>query len=113
MLREFIRHCSEYLTLQTKGHPPYGSLQLIESPPIPFYTLTLDFILTLPLASRGFNALMSVICKFSKRIILIKEINNWSGEQWAHAFLKRLDLVDWGLPGELITDRDSKFLSKF
>ena len=29
------------------------------------------------------------------------------------AFLKRLDLIDWGLPGELITDRDPKFLSKF
>ncbi len=36
-----------------------------------------------------------------------------SVEQWAHAFLKRLDLIDWGLPGELITDRDPKFLSKF
>ena len=24
-----------------------------------------------------------------------------------------MDLIDWGLPGELITDRDLKFLSKF
>lgn len=34
-------------------------------------------------------------------------------EQWVQAFLKQLDLVDWGLLGELITDRDPKFLSKF
>lgn len=28
-------------------------------------------------------------------------------------FLKGLDLIDWGLPGELIIDQDLKFLSKF
>lgn len=56
---------------------------------------------------------MSVTCKFFKRITLIEGIDTWSAKQCAHAFLKRLDLVDWGLLGELITDRDPKFLSKF
>lgn len=56
---------------------------------------------------------MSVICKFSKRITLIEGVDTWTAEQWAQAFLKRLDLVDWRLPGELITDRDPKFLGKF
>ncbi len=61
----------------------------------------------------GYNAIMSVTCKFSKRVTLVEGADIWSAEQWAHAFLKRLDLIDWGLPGELITDRDPKFLSKF
>lgn len=56
---------------------------------------------------------MSVTCKFSKCITLIEDTNTWSAEQWAYAFLNRLDLIDRGLPGELITDRDPKFLSKF
>lgn len=34
-------------------------------------------------------------------------------KEWVYAFLNRLDLVDWGLFGELITDRDPKFLTKF
>lgn len=34
-------------------------------------------------------------------------------KDWAHAFLNRLDLVDWGLFGKLITNQDLKFLSKF
>ena len=112
-LRAFIRHCPQCLALQTRRHAPYGSLQLIESPPVPFFTLTLDFILAFPVSADGFNALMSVTCKFSKRITLIKGKDTWSAEQWAHAFLKRLNLIDWGLPGELITDRDPKFLSAF
>ncbi len=113
LLRAFIRYCPECLALQTRRHAPYGSLQLIKSPPVPFFTLTLDFVLALPLSKGDYNALMSVTCKFSKRITLIEGADTWSVEQWAHAFLNRWDLIDWGLPGELITDRDPKFLSRF
>lgn len=65
------------------------------------------------MSKEGYNALMSVTCKFSKRVTLIEGKDTFSAEDWAHALLTRLDLVDWGLPGELITDRDPKFLSKF
>lgn len=66
LLREFIRHCLQCVQLQTRRHRPYGSLQLIESPPVPFFTPTLDFVLALPLTKQGYNAIMSVTCKFSK-----------------------------------------------
>lgn len=113
ILRAYIRYCPECLALQTRRHPPYGSLQPIHSPPVPFFTLTLDFILALPLAPEGYNTLMSVTCKFSKRVTLVPGKDTWSAADWAYALLARLDLIDWGLPGELITDRDPKFLSEF
>lgn len=56
---------------------------------------------------------MSVTYKFSKRVILVEDADTWSTEQWAHIFLKRLGLIDWSFLGELITDCDPKFLSKF
>lgn len=56
---------------------------------------------------------MLVIWKFPKRVTLIKGKDTWTAEEWVYAFLARLDLVDWSLSGELITDRNSKFLSKF
>lgn len=90
----FICHCPQCLALKTRRHAPYGSLQPIESLLVLFFTLTLDFILALSVNRDGFNALMSITCKFSKRITLIKEINTWSAEQWAYAFFKRLDLID-------------------
>ena len=113
LLRTFIRHCPQCLALQARWHAPYGLLQLIESSPMPFFTLTLDFVLALPLLKESYNAIMSVTYKFSKRVTLIKGVDTWSAEQWAHAFLNRLDLMDWDLPEELITDCDPKFLSKF
>ena len=106
LLREFIRHCPQCLQLQTRRHRPYGSLQPIEFPPVSFFTLTLDFMLALPLTKQGFNVIISVTCKFSKQVTLIEGADTWSAEQWAKAFLKRLDLIDQGLPEELITDWD-------
>ena len=113
LLRKFIQHCPQYLQLQTRRHCFYRSLQPIEFPLVPFFTLTLDFVLALPVTKHGFNAIMSVICKFSKRVTFIKGADIWSVEQWAQTFLKHLDLIDWGLLGELITNRDPKLVSKF
>ena len=113
LLRAFIRHYTQCLALQTSCHALYGSLQTIELPPVPFFTLTLNFLLSLPLSKKKYNVIMSVTCKFSKRVTLIEGAHTWSAEQWAHVFLNGLDLIDCGLPGELITNRDPKFLGKF
>ncbi len=113
LLCTFIRHCSQCLALQTRWHTPHGSLQRIESHPVPFFILTLNFVLALPFSKAEYNAIMSVTYKFSKRVTLIEGADTWSAEQWADAFFNRLDLIDWGFPGELITDCDPKFLNKF
>ncbi len=113
LLSTFICHYPQCLAFQIRRHTPYGSLQLIESPPVLFFSLTLDFVLAFPLSKVEYNTMISVTCKFSKRVTLIEGIDTWLAEQWAHVFLNRLDLIDWGLPGELITDRNPKFLSKF
>lgn len=112
LLHTFIRHCPQCLALQTRRHPPYGSLQPIHSPPIPFFTFTLDFVLAFPRTKKGYNALMSVTCKFSKCVTLIPGMDTWTAEDWANSLLQRLNLIDWELPGELITDRDPKFLER-
>lgn len=73
----------------------------------------LDFILALLLTVDGYNTLMSVTCKFSKKVTLIEGKNIWTAEKCAYAFFARLNLVNWGFPKELITDYDPKFLSRF
>ena len=100
--------------LQTRRHKLYGALQPISSPPVPFHTLTLDFILALPTLETPdlFNTILSVTCKFSGRTTFIPGKITWSAMQWASVLIDQLDTVDWGLPKVLISDRDRKFLSK-
>lgn len=113
LLRSFTCYCPQYLALQTRKYAVYSSLQPIQSLPIPFFTLALDFILAPPLGEKDYNALMSVTCNFSKRVTLIQRKNILTTKDWAHVFLTRLDLVNWDLSREVITDRDPKFLNKF
>lgn len=111
-LKTYLKHCPQCAVHQTRRHPIHGSLQPILSPPVPFHTLTIDFVLALPPSRTGLNNIMSVTCKYSKRITLVPGKNTYSAAQWADALLQRLDQGDWGLPKVIISDRDKKFLSE-
>ena len=111
-LRDYLKHCSKCQVFQTKRHKSYGFLQPILTSPISFHIIIIDFVLTLPLTAEDWNCLMSIICKFIKRILLIPGKTIWTAVDWGHALLNRLDTADWGLPKIIISDRDRKFLSK-
>jgi hypothetical protein len=110
-VKRFIQTCPDCKVMGTRRHSPYGSLEPISSPPAPFHTICIDFILALPASEEGFDAAMSTTCKFSKRITLIPGMKNWTAEQWADALIERLWIADWGMPKVIISDRDPKFLS--
>ena len=110
-LKKWIQHCPECQLHRTRRHLPYGDLQPIITPPIPFHTITLDFVLALPVSIDGYECLLTIMCKFSKRIALISGKSTWSAEEWAVALLLRLQIADWGLPSAMISDRDPKFMS--
>ncbi|MGI0135223.1 MAG: integrase zinc binding domain-containing protein [Candidatus Micrarchaeaceae archaeon] len=70
-LRAYLLHCPECLVFQTRRHAPYGSLQPIETPPCPYHTITIDFVLGLPTSAEGYNCLLTLTDKYSKKIALI------------------------------------------
>jgi len=110
-LREYLLHCPQCQVYQTKRHRPYGALQPIESPSVPFHTISIDFVLALPLSAEGFDCVLSVTDKFSKRITLIPGKITFTATDWAKLLLDRLYLADWGVPKVILSDRDPKFLS--
>ena len=111
-LKTYIAHCPECQINQTKRHPTYGELTPIVSPAIPFHTIAMDFIVALPL-SRGMNVLLTITCKFTKRILLIAGHDTWDAVTWANVVLVALIDHDWGIPHATVSDRDSKFMSDF
>lgn len=108
-LKRYILHCPECQVNQTKRHAPYGSLRPILTPPLIFHTITIDFILALPLLENGFNTMMTITDKFCKKMTSAPGKDTWGSAEWADALL--LALADWGIPKAIISDRDPKFLS--
>ena len=70
-LREYLRHCPECQLYQTPRHRPFGALQPILTPPTPYHTILIDFVLALPVTPKGYDNIMSVTCKFTRKITLI------------------------------------------
>ena len=110
-IKAYIKHCLKCSLNQTRRHKPYESLQSILTSSVPFHSIAIDFILALFISSVDMNAIMSVICKFSKRITAISEKFTWTVFEWIDALLQRLDIADWDLFKNIIFDKDKKFLS--
>ena len=88
-LHEYLRHCPHCQLNQTPRHRPYGSLQPILLPPEPYYAITIDFILALPvLAPDKFYCMLTVTDKFSKRIALIPGRETFKAKDWALILLE-------------------------
>ena len=112
-LRAYIGHCPECQLRRTPRHPVHGSLQPILTPPRPFHTISIDFILALPKSNpEGYDCAMSVTCKFSKAITIIPGNIAAGGKVWAAALLDRLCLTLWGLPRAILSDRDPRFVGQ-
>ena len=44
---------------------------------IPFHIVAIDFIIALPVSIEGYDSLLTITCKFSKRVLLILGITTW------------------------------------
>ena len=111
-LCSYLRHCPQCQLHCTPRHPIHGSLQPILTPPRPFHTISIDFILALPITAKGSDCVMSVTCKFSKAITLIEGKIAISGKEWAVLLLDRLALLLWGRPRAILSDRDRHFVGQ-
>ncbi len=73
----------------------------------------MDWIVALPISVAGFNTLLTITCKFSKRILLIPGMDTWDAARWAEVTIVSLVGHDWGIPRSIISDRDARFMSEF
>ena len=112
-LRRYIKYCKKCMEGQTMRHAPYGELKPINTMALPFHTITIDFIVSMPETPDGMDAILSTTDKFSKRISLVAGKTTWSAPEWATPWLAMLQRESWGLPRAIISDRDPKFVAAF
>ena len=72
----------------------------------------MDFITQLPVTKNGYDAIIVIVNRFSKRAHFALYYTNDSTVDVAHIFLREV-YRQHGLPKEVILDRDPKFTSKF
>ena len=73
----------------------------------------MNWIVALPFTAEDYNSLLTITCKFIKRIFLVSEMNTWNAVKWAEVTITTLVEHDWNISRAIISDRDSKFMSEF
>jgi RNase H-like domain found in reverse transcriptase/Reverse transcriptase (RNA-dependent DNA polymerase)/Integrase zinc binding domain/Chromo (CHRromatin Organisation MOdifier) domain len=121
-VRSFIAHCAACRRNQTLRAKPPGEMLPIRGISRPYASIAMDFVVALPEAPSaetmwalpGYTKLDSfctVSCRFCKKTILIAGHTTYKAKDWAYLLLRSLQLGDWGLPEEIVSDRDPKFTS--
>ncbi len=110
-LKKFVQTCDICQKAKPRKHAPYGLLQPIPIPNRPFEVITLDFIPELP-ESNGFDNILVVVDKLTKYGIFIPTTTTINEIETANLVFKHI-ICDYGLPRQIISDRDAKWTGKF
>jgi hypothetical protein len=110
-LKAYIRYCPQCIHNQTARHPTYGSLQPVQTPTLPFHTICVDLITHLSKTPDGYDALLPVTCKASKKTLLLPGNKEKSSDDWGLDLARALLGHDWGFPKNIISNRDLRFIA--
>ena len=77
-----------------------------------FEEVTTDVITHLLMTERGYDAILTFICRLSKYAYYIPCKSTMTAEEFADIFL-RVIVACHGMPKKIISDHDSQFTSKF
>lgn len=110
-LKRFVSSCDVCQKSKPKRHSPYGLLQPIPIPGEPFEVVSMDFIPELP-ESEGYNNILVIVDKLTKYGTFIPCRTDIGEIETARLFFKAI-YVPYGMPRQVISDRDSRWSNSF
>jgi hypothetical protein len=111
-IKAFVLSCDICQKNKPKRHAPYGLLRPIPIPSQPFEILTMDFIPELPKTKNGFNNILVVVDKLTKFATFIPTETTLNEEKCAKLLFEHI-FTKYGLPRQIISDRDSRWTGQF
>uniref|UniRef100_H3GL48 Reverse transcriptase n=1 Tax=Phytophthora ramorum TaxID=164328 RepID=H3GL48_PHYRM len=110
-IKSDVQSCESCMRYKSSMGRKTGKLQPIPLPAACWEVVSTDFITHLPV-SDGFDAIMVVVDKLSKRPVYIPTHTTATAEDTAKLFFNNV-IRYYGIPSTIISDRDPKFTSRF
>ena len=111
-VRRYITSCDSCQCNKALNQKPAGLIQPLPPAKEWWESISMDFITQLPRTHTGFDAIMVVANRLSKRAHFVPGHTTDSAEDVAYAFLREV-YRHHGFPKEIISNRDTKFTSRF
>ena len=111
-VRRYVTSCDACQRNKSSNRQPAGLLQPLDLPGQRWEQVSMDFIVQLPKTKKNFDAIFVVVDRLTKRVHLIPTHTTATAPDTARIFFDNIFRLH-GLPKIIISDRDSKFISKF
>ena len=112
-VKNFCDGCHTCQMSNVSTAKPNGLLNPLSIPKRKWETLTMDFIVGLPTTAAGYDSILTVTDKLTKRVHLIPlKYGKAGGAEVARLFFDNIWRLH-GAPRKIVTDRDSRFTTAF
>ena len=109
--RTFCQTCGKCQRAKNPNQKPTGKLHPLPIPSKPWDSIGMDFIGPFPEVN-GFNYLWVIICRLTSMVHLIPTHTTITAKELSWKYLREIVRLH-GLPSSIVSDRDSKFTSKW
>ncbi|GJP75156.1 hypothetical protein CLOP_g5639, partial [Closterium sp. NIES-67] len=111
-VQRYVAACPICQRMKSSHQRPTGLLQPFEPPQRPWQHVTMDFVTGLPALSSGNDAVLAVVHRLTKMEHFAPCRTTIIAEETARLFISTVVHL-YGIPAAIISDRDTKFTSKF
>ncbi len=110
-VNQYVSSCDTCNRSKTPRHKPFGLLQPLPVPSRPWSSISMDFIVELPVSS-GFDSIFVIVDRFTKMAYFIPTVKEATADDIATLFIQHI-VAQHGTPDDIISDRDTRFTSRF
>ncbi|KNZ43912.1 putative retrotransposon nucleocapsid protein, partial [Puccinia sorghi] len=101
-IKDYVSSCYDFNCNKSLKHRKYGLLQPLPIPPLPWNSLSMDFISQLPL-SNGYDTILVVVDCFSKMSLFIRTKTTCTSLELADLFIEHV-FSKHGLPENIVSN---------
>ena len=109
---KFVTKCLVCQRVKAEHQVPSGLLQPIRIPEWKWDRITMNFVVGLPLTGRKYDSVWVVVDRLTKSAHFIPVRTDYSLDKLAELYIREIVRLH-GIPISIISDRDSRFTSRF
>ncbi|GJR13387.1 putative reverse transcriptase domain-containing protein [Tanacetum coccineum] len=111
-IAEYVSKCLTCLKVKAEHQRPSGLLQQPEIPVWKWEGIAMDFVTKLPRTSSGLNTIWVIVDRLTKSAYFLPMREDYKMERLDRLYLNEI-VARHGVPISIISDRDSRFTSRF
>ncbi|KAJ9552748.1 hypothetical protein OSB04_016793 [Centaurea solstitialis] len=108
----YVEKCVTCLQVKAEHQKPYGSLQPLEIPEWKSEHITMDFVTKLPKTLRGHDTIWVIVDRLTKSAHFLEMRETLPMDKLAKLYINEV-VRRHGVPLSIVSDRDSRFTSRF